>query len=141
MTTRVSLAFIVLASPPVWIHADPCDRPDSSTGYGRPFTSERFNNDGNIAATITITSTGVSPTDVTVSAGQRVQFVNNDTQSHTINSNPHPTHGDCPSIDSVGFIAIGQTKATSNLNTVRTCGYHDHVLFSDARFQGTIRVQ
>ena len=97
--------------------------------------------DGTIAQTITITAAGVSPKDVTVSAGQRVQFVNNDTQSHTMNSDPHPTHGDCPSIDSVGFISVGQTKATSNLNTVRTCGYHDHVLFSDARFQGTIRVQ
>jgi plastocyanin len=97
--------------------------------------------DGTIAQTITITAAGVSPKDVTISAGQRVQFVNNDTQSHTINSDPHPTHGDCPGIDSVGFIAIGATKASSNLNTVRTCGYHDHVLFSDTRFQGTIRVQ
>lgn len=108
------------------------DTPTSPGGGG---------NDGNIAATITITAAGVSPKEVTVSAGQRVQFVNNDTQNHTMNSDPHPTHGDCPSVDSVGFIATGQTKATSNLNTVRTCGYHDHVLFSDARFQGTIRVQ
>lgn len=110
-------------------------------GSSSPTSPGGGGSDGNIAATITITSSGVSPKEVTVSAGQRVQFVNNDTQSHTMNSNPHPTHGDCPSIDSVGFIAIGQTKATSNLNTVRTCGYHDHVLFSDARFQGTIRVQ
>ena len=108
------------------------DSPTSPSGGG---------NDGNIAATITITATGVSPKDVTVSAGQRVQFVNNDTQNHTMNSDPHPSHGDCPSIDAVGFIAVGQTGTTSNLNTVRTCGYHDHVLFSDARFRGTIRVQ
>ena len=97
--------------------------------------------DGTIAQTITITAAGVSPKDVTVSAGQRVQFVNNDTQSHTINSDPHPTHGNCPGIDDVGFIAVGQTKATSNLNTARTCGYHDHIQFSDTRWQGTIRVQ
>ena len=97
--------------------------------------------DGNITATITITSTGVSPKEVTISAGQRVQFINSDTQNHTLNSDPHPTHGDCPGIDSVGFISVGQTKATSNLNTVRACGYHDHVLFNDTRFQGTIRVQ
>ena len=98
-------------------------------------------NDGTIAVTITITSAGVSPREVTISAGQRVQFVNNDSQSHTMNSDPHPTHGSCPGIDDVGFITVGQTKATSNLNTARTCGYHDHILFTDTRWQGTIRVQ
>ena len=98
-------------------------------------------NDGPIAQTITITAAGVSPKDVTVAVGSRVTFVNNDSSAHTMASDPHPTHGSCPGIDDVGFIAPGTSKTSSNLNTARTCGYHDHVLFSDTRFQGTIRVQ
>jgi plastocyanin len=98
-------------------------------------------NDGTIAATVVITGSGVSPRDVTISAGQRVQFVNNDTQAHTINSDPHPEHTSCPPINDVGFTAVGATRATSNMNTVRTCGYHDHNLPDDSRFHGTIRVQ
>ena len=131
MTIRIVLNSMVVLALAIGFGACGSKSPAAPGGGG----------DGNITATITITSTGVSPKEVTISAGQRVQFVNNDTQNHTINSDPHPTHGDCPGIDSVGFISIGQTKATSNLNTVRTCGYHDHVLFTDTRFQGTIRVQ
>ena len=29
-------------------------------------------------------------------------------------------------MNDVGFMTPGQTKLTGNLNTVRTCGYHDH---------------
>jgi len=98
-------------------------------------------NDGAVGATVTITSAGVSPKDVTISAGQRVQFVNNDTQAHTINSDPHPEHTNCPPINDVGFTATGATRTTSNMTTVRTCGYHDHNLPDDARWHGTIRIQ
>src|SRR5687768_1801770 len=54
--------------------------------------------------TITITSSGASPRNLTVSPGTRVTFVNNDTRPHEMNSDPHPTHGDCPEIDQVGFL-------------------------------------
>lgn len=96
---------------------------------------------GASAATITITSSGVSPNAVTVAPGSRVTFVNNDTRNHTINSDPHPGHGDCPEINQVGFLTPGQSRATGNLNTFRTCGYHDHELSSDRSLQGTITIQ
>lgn len=91
--------------------------------------------------TITITAAGVSPQRITVSPGTRVTFINNDTRSHEMNSDPHPTHGDCPAIDDVGFLQPGQTKLTGNLNVVRTCGFHDHNQFSVASLQGQIIVQ
>jgi plastocyanin len=91
--------------------------------------------------TITITASGASPRSLTVSPGTRVTFVNNDTRPHEMNSDPHPTHGDCPEIDQVGFLAVGQSKQTGNLTTVRTCGFHDHNQPSEANLQGTIRVQ
>ena len=91
--------------------------------------------------TITITAAGVSPQRITVSPGTRVTFVNNDSRQHEMNSDPHPTHGDCPPIDDVGFLAPGQSKQTGNLNTVRTCGFHDHNQPDTASLQGQIVVQ
>jgi plastocyanin len=92
------------------------------------------------STTITITSTGVSPKNLTVSAGTQVTFVNNSLIVHQMFSDPHPQHTDCPEINSVGYLAPGQSKQTDNLNTVRTCGYHDHVLFLDTSLQGTITI-
>jgi hypothetical protein len=56
-------------------------------------------------------------------------------------SNPHPEHTDCPAINSVGFLSPGQSGTTGNLNTARTCGYHDHNRDSDTSLQGTITIQ
>lgn len=97
---------------------------------------------GTVAATITITAAGVvSPSSVTVSPGQRVTFVNNDTRPHDMASNPHPAHTDCPEINTVGFLQAGQSGTTQNLNTVRTCGFHDHNQDTNTSLQGTIRIQ
>ena len=78
-----------------------------------------------------------------VPPGTRVQFVNNDTTNpnHDVASDPHPDHTDCIEINQVGFIVPGQTKETGNLNTARTCGYHDHNRPSDSRWQGQIIVR
>ena len=92
-------------------------------------------------ATITITSSGVSPRSVAVAAGSRVTFVNNSTRVYDVSSNPHPEHTDCPAINQAGFLQPGQSRETGNLNTVRTCGYHDHNRDSDTSLQGTIVIQ
>jgi plastocyanin len=99
------------------------------------------NNPPVATTTITITAAGVSPQRITVAPGSRVTFINNDSRPHEMNSDPHPTHGECPAIDDVSFITAGQTKMTGNLNVVRTCGFHDHNLFPNAAFQGQIIVQ
>ena len=105
-----------------------------------PGTGGGSSGSGNV---ITITSAGVSPKQLTVQPGTRVQFVNNDTSSanHEMASDPHPDHMDCIEINQVGFIVPGQTKETGNLNTVRTCGYHDHNRPSDNRWQGQIVIR
>jgi plastocyanin len=95
---------------------------------------------GTVAATITITAAGVSPSSVTVSAGQRVTFVNNDSRPHDMSSDPHPAHTDCQEI-TVGFLQAGQSGTTQNLNRVRTCGFHDHNQDTNTSLQGTIRIQ
>ena len=90
--------------------------------------------------TITITPAGASPRDITVSVGSRVTFINNDSQPHDMNSNPHPEHTDCPALN-VGFINPGAQGITLNLTTARTCGFHDHNQPSNTSLQGTIRIQ
>ena len=93
------------------------------------------------AATFTITTSGISPKSVTVARGSQVQFINNDTTFHEMASNPHPEHTDCPEINSVGFLSPGQSRQTGNLNTARTCGFHDHDDPTDTRWQGSIVIQ
>ena len=91
--------------------------------------------------TITITSSGASPRNITVTPGSRVTFVNSDSRPHEMTSNPHPEHTDCPTLNDVGHLTAGQTKTSGNLNTVRTCGFHDHLDPGNSSLTGTIRIQ
>ena len=93
------------------------------------------------ATTITITNGGVSPKTVTVPRGSQVQFMNSDGSAHDMASNPHPEHTDCTEINSVGFLNPGQSRQTNNLNTARTCGFHDHSNPNSTNLQGSIVVQ
>jgi plastocyanin len=78
---------------------------------------------------------------VTIAAGGRVNFVNNDTRAHDMSSNPHPAHTDCPAINQAGFLQPGQSRETGNLTTIRTCGFHDHNRDTDTSLQGSIIIQ
>jgi len=99
-------------------------------------------NPGTSGATITISSAGVvSPAAVTINPGESVTFINNDSRSHEIASNPHPAHTDCPAINALGVLQAGQTKLTNALTTSRTCGFHDHNADTDRNLQGTITIR
>jgi len=87
--------------------------------------------------TITITSAGANPRNVQIALGSRVLFVNDDSRSHNMTSDPHPDHNDCLDLNQVGFLAPGQRRETGNLVTARTCGFHDH----DAPSQGLLTGQ
>lgn len=77
--------------------------------------------------TITIGANGVvTPVELIVPPGTRVLFVNNDSRRHDMSSDPHPDHTDCPEINQVGALNPGASRETGNLNTLRTCGFHDH---------------
>ena len=67
-----------------------------------------------------------NPSTVTVSVGQSVTFVNNDSVSHNMASDPHPIHTACPEINVIGVLLPGQSRATSPFTSVKDCGYHDH---------------
>ena len=90
---------------------------------------------------IAITSAGVSPKTLTVTAGSQVLFINSDVVAHEMFSDPHPEHMDCPELNQVGFLSPGQARQTGNLNTVRTCGFHDHVQPLNTFLQGSIVIR
>ena len=91
--------------------------------------------------TITITSSGVSPKNIAVARGSQVTFVNNESKPHEMASDPHPEHTDCPEINSVGVLSNGQSRQTGNLNTARTCGFHDHEDPFNNALKGSIVIQ
>ena len=76
--------------------------------------------------TITITSIGVSPAEITIAVGGRVTFTNNDVIPHDIAGGPDPANPDCLEINEVGFLAPGQSRATAPFPAPRACAYHDH---------------
>lgn len=118
-----------------------CSSGGEDTSSGNPGAPSGGGGGSTATTTITITNAGVSPKSITVARGSQVTFVNNSSVPHEMASNPHPAHTDCPEINTVDFIAAGQTKQTSNLNTAMTCGYHDHQRDFDTTLQGTIVVQ
>ena len=93
-------------------------------------------------ATITIGADGrVSPSTVTISAGGRVTMINNHNIAHDMSSDPHPEHTQCPELNQWGFLQPGQQRTSGNLNTRRTCGFHDHNLPDNAGLRGSVVIQ
>ena len=89
----------------------------------------------------TITTTGITPKELTVPQGTRVLFVNNDNRRRNMTSDPHPEHDICPEINNVGLLNQGQMRETGNLVIVRTCGFHDHDDPDNVNVRGRIVVR
>lgn len=94
-----------------------------------------------VTNTITITAQGASPRNIQINAGSRVLFVNNDSRAHNMTSDPHPEHTQCPELNSVGLLTPGQSRESGNLNTVRTCGFHDHDNPGTTSLTGTVTIR
>lgn len=94
-----------------------------------------------VTNTITITAQGASPRNIQITAGSRVTFVNNDTRAHNMTSDPHPEHTQCPELNAIGLLTPGQSRESGNLNTVRTCGFHDHDNPGTTSLTGTITIR
>lgn len=94
--------------------------------------------DVSAGSTVTISSSGVSPSTVTVAKGTTVKFTNNDSVSHQISSNPHPVHSDVP-----GFNGAAAPSGTYSFTFTQsgTFGYHDHLDPFNAKWKGTVVVQ
>ena len=113
----------------------------SSTTPVTPTTPTAPTSPSNVA-TITIGADGrVSPATVTIARGGRVTMINNHNVAHEMASDPHPEHSDCRELNDWGFLQPGQQRTSGNLNTARTCGFHDHNRPSDSNLTGRIVIQ
>ncbi len=91
--------------------------------------------------TITVTSSGVSPTELTVPVGAHVTFRNLDARAHDFSGGPDPATPECPEIDQAGFVASGQSRQTGVFTVARTCRFHDHAYLGVPAFTGRIVIQ
>jgi plastocyanin len=78
------------------------------------------------SVTISMISTGFSPSTITVKKGTKVTFLNNDTKSRWPASGPHPTHTDLSGFDSGRAIDPGSSYVFT-FAKVGTWGFHDHL--------------
>lgn len=95
---------------------------------------------GEAQATITITADGISPKETRIKAWNHVRFVNNDSRSHTIVSDPVNLHSDCPPLNRIGLLQPGQSRDTGTLHLPGVCGFHDHDNQVDA-YRGRIVIE
>jgi hypothetical protein len=91
--------------------------------------------------TVTISSGGLTPRAIDVPVGGRLTIINNDTVSHDMGSDPHPSHEDCPELNLIGMLQPGQARTSGNLVEARACGMHDHIrpLVTTLQLRVTIR--
>ncbi|MFO0583531.1 MAG: hypothetical protein U0229_14765 [Anaeromyxobacter sp.] len=85
------------------------------------------------SASITISSTGVSPKAVCVKPGGTVKFTNDDTAAHDIESG-----ATCTALNLGAIVAAG--SATATFPTAQTCAFHDQGDPTNTAFQGTVAV-
>ena len=83
----------------------------------------------------------MSPTEIRISPGERVQVVNNSSRVHQIQSNPHPIHTDCPPLNEPGRLEPGASGFTGALIEAGSCGFHDHLNPFTTTLQGRIVIE
>jgi len=139
---RMIIAHITVMGALVAMAACGGSSPSGPSGGGNSVVVSSTGSVGAVGATITIGANGtVSPSSVTVSVNQSVTFINSDSRSHDMESDPHPAHTACPSIANVGLLQPGQQKTTFGFANAGSCGYHDHNDSGNSGLQGRITVQ
>jgi plastocyanin len=133
--TRSAAAAVVLAAVASLSAACGGSSPNMGPSTGATCTAS------STSTTITISNNAVCPQNITVPRGTQVTFVNSDSRTHEMTSDPHPEHSDCTEINAVGNLVPGQSRQTSNLVITRRCGFHDHIAFDVKALQGSITIQ
>lgn len=86
---------------------------------------------------IAITSTGFSPSNITIAPGTKVIFSNLDDAPHWPASGNHPTHKLCPGFDALKPLSKNQTYEFT-FAKAQVCPFHDHL---NPDWTGTITVK
>jgi plastocyanin len=93
------------------------------------------------ANTLVIMNGAICPQALTVTRGTQLTISNQDSRNHNMASDPHPEHTDCPELNQIGLLSTGQSRSSGNLNTVRTCGMHDHDDPNNGSLKARITIQ
>jgi len=133
-TQRLTAAALI-AGGIVALHGCSSSSPSTGPSTGGTCTAS------STSTTITIANNAVCPQNITVPRGTQVTFINQDSVAHEMYSDPHPEHTDCPELNQVGHLEPGQSHQSGNLNTARTCGFHDHERPDVAGLKGKITIQ
>lgn len=99
-------------------------------------TNAAANVNASTGVAVSITSSGSSPSTVTVKAGTVVTWTNSSGGDIRVASDPHPTHTDLPGLDS-STLANGDSYSFT-FTKVGIWGYHDHL---DPTVKGSVTVQ
>jgi hypothetical protein len=91
--------------------------------------------------TLVVMNNTICPQTLTVTLGAQLTIQNQDSRSHEMTSDPHPSHTDCPELNQIGFLNSGQSRTSGNLNTARRCGMHDHSDPERASLKATVTIQ
>ena len=106
--------------------------PSPSTGVCTPSANPN---------TLVLMANSICPQTLTVSRGSQLTIMNQDSNTHEMNSDPHPEHTDCPELNQIGFLSTGQSRSSGNLNTARRCAIHDHNNSTRDALKATITIQ
>ena len=85
---------------------------------------------------VTLTSSGFSPSTMTIKKSEAIKWLNQTDEVASINSDPHPTHEKSPFLN-LGELVHGSAVQTSFYNT-GTFTYHNH--YNPAQ-KGTVIVE
>lgn len=86
---------------------------------------------------VIISASGFTPQTITIKTGSSITWTNTDSVSHTVNSDPHPTHTISSLLNQAGTIKAGESKSLT-FPTAGTYKYHDHLNPSSS---GTVVVE
>jgi hypothetical protein len=114
-----------------------CGGDDSSNSTGPSGSCTPSTN----PATLVIQNNAICPQAITIARGGQLTIINQDSRSHDMTSDPHPSHTDCPELNQIGFLNSNQQRQSGNLTTARNCGMHDHSDPERASLKATITIQ
>ncbi len=88
---------------------------------------------------VTFQPSGMTPKEITIKVGDRVEFRNSDLKPHWPASAPHPAHTAYPEFDPKTQVIPGDVWSFT-FTKVGDWKFHDHLNAKDARFQGVVHV-
>ena len=104
----------------------PSPVPQVTTEEASPSTSEATETAQMEKNVVTISSSGFMPQNITIKAGDTISWMNEDSESHQVQSAVHPTHQLYPPLNTVGLLKSGEKKSLS-FPDAGTYKYHDHL--------------